>query len=285
MTRDDIHKLIAGYATGTLNETERQALFAAALDDQELFDELAREQELKELLEEPGVRQRLIASLEPARRASFLGKWRKPWPWMAAAATVAAIILGVYLTQPPEPKRLAVFLPPPPIFPAQPPPFVPTPPENSPARELPAPAAADAASALPPPAAAADQVSERQTGATPRDGPQRQTAIAPEPPALKAESAPAPAARAEPGPLAQLPALQSAGGVGGGGGGGGAGRAGAIGGLAQNQFAAKAAVEIFSFSYSVTALCKPLPQRSFRCPPAQNPPPSFFPRSRSRIPF
>ena len=37
-------KLLGGYATGTLSEAERQALFAAALDRQELFDALMDEE-------------------------------------------------------------------------------------------------------------------------------------------------------------------------------------------------------------------------------------------------
>jgi len=40
---DEIRKLIGGYATGTLTAAEQKLLFDAALDDQELFDELARE--------------------------------------------------------------------------------------------------------------------------------------------------------------------------------------------------------------------------------------------------
>ena len=44
MSPEDIKKLLGGYATGTLTTEEQQALFAAALEDQELFDSLAREQ-------------------------------------------------------------------------------------------------------------------------------------------------------------------------------------------------------------------------------------------------
>lgn len=54
MTRDEIRGLIGGYATGSLSEAEQKLLFEAALDDQELFDELAREQALKELLGRQG---------------------------------------------------------------------------------------------------------------------------------------------------------------------------------------------------------------------------------------
>ena len=38
MNREDIQKLLGGYATGTLTPEEQQALFSAALEDQELFD-------------------------------------------------------------------------------------------------------------------------------------------------------------------------------------------------------------------------------------------------------
>jgi len=69
MNRDEIRKLLGGYATGTLTAAEQKLLFEAALDDQELFEELEREQALKEMLEQPGARSRLISALEPAEAA------------------------------------------------------------------------------------------------------------------------------------------------------------------------------------------------------------------------
>ena len=101
MTREDMHKLIGGYATGSLSEAERAALFEAALDDQDLFDELGREQTLKELLEEPGAKQRLIAGLKPRQEAAW---FRKPWPWLSIAGALAfgAVILSVLLVRRPE---------------------------------------------------------------------------------------------------------------------------------------------------------------------------------------
>ena len=54
MNRDDIQKLLGGYATRTLTPDEQQALFEAALDDQQLFDALAREQALRDLLRDTG---------------------------------------------------------------------------------------------------------------------------------------------------------------------------------------------------------------------------------------
>ena len=88
MTSDEARKLLGGYATGSLTEAEKTALFQAALEDQELFDELAGEQVLKEVLDQPGARQRLIAALEPPRQ--------RAWLWVTAAATAGlAIVVGV----------------------------------------------------------------------------------------------------------------------------------------------------------------------------------------------
>lgn len=103
MTRDEIRALIGGYATGSLTESEKSALFAAALEDQELFDELANEQALKNVIDEPGARDRLIRSLEPVRNVA----WRqRPWPWVTAA-TVAAAVIAMFLLRP-APKTTEV---------------------------------------------------------------------------------------------------------------------------------------------------------------------------------
>jgi len=114
MTPQEIRKLIGGYATGSLSDAERQSLFEAALEDQELFDELMREHALKELLEDPGAKARLIAALAPAQRPRPLGS--RVWPWAAAGGAVAAgVVLSFALFGPPSPRRMArVFSPPPP---------------------------------------------------------------------------------------------------------------------------------------------------------------------------
>ena len=106
MTRDDARKLIGGYATGSLTESERRLLFEAAMEDQDLFDELAREQELKELLDQPGARDRLIAAVTPAGRSVALK--RPVWVWGAIA--VAAIVFAVTtwsLLRAPKPAEIA----------------------------------------------------------------------------------------------------------------------------------------------------------------------------------
>ncbi len=102
MSKDEARKLLGGYATGSLTEAERTALFQAALEDQELFDDLAGEQVLKEVLDEPGARQRLITALEPPSR-------HRAWLWVTAAATLAvAVVIGTVVSQrtpPPEPPQ------------------------------------------------------------------------------------------------------------------------------------------------------------------------------------
>jgi hypothetical protein len=106
MTPDEARRLIGGYATGSLTEAERRVLFEAALQDQELFDELAGEQVLKEVLDEPGARQRLIAALEPPGR-------HRAWLWTTAAATAAiAVVIGIVVSQrtPPPPPQIALVV-------------------------------------------------------------------------------------------------------------------------------------------------------------------------------
>ncbi len=103
MTPEEARKLVGGYATGSLTEAERRALFEAALEDQELFEELAGEQALKEVLDEPGARQRLIAALEPSTQPARW--WVRTWPWAATAALTAAIVIGIAVTTRPEPPQ------------------------------------------------------------------------------------------------------------------------------------------------------------------------------------
>lgn len=106
MTRDEARKLLSGYATGSLTESERAALFNAALEDQDLFDELAGEQALKELLESPGARDRLVAALTPGVAEQPKHLW---WPWAAALACgVAAFTVWMMKPRPVEtPAQMA----------------------------------------------------------------------------------------------------------------------------------------------------------------------------------
>ena len=98
MSREDLHKLLGGYATGNLTAEEQQALFEAALNDQELFDELAREQSLRDLLRDPAAKAGLLAALDerPARWYQRLGGWR---PALAVAGCAAMVVVAVLLVR------------------------------------------------------------------------------------------------------------------------------------------------------------------------------------------
>jgi hypothetical protein len=116
MKRDDIRQLLGGYATGTLTPEEQQMLFAAALEDQELFDSLMREQALKDALDDPSVRRELIAELGPKpsgwKRFSTWIRW--PYPVAGVGALAAAALTVVLLVrQAPHPAQIAAVQAPP----------------------------------------------------------------------------------------------------------------------------------------------------------------------------
>ena len=107
MTPDAARELIGGYATGSLSEAERKLLFEAALDDQDLFDELAREQDLKALLDEPGAKQRLIAALE-SKKPVGIAWWKRPLVWPVAGAVAAVLVVAVWMVRrEPAPVQVA----------------------------------------------------------------------------------------------------------------------------------------------------------------------------------
>lgn len=94
MKRDDIDKLLGGYATGTLTAGEREALFAAALEDQQLFEALAGEEPLRELLQDPIAKGRLLAGLERTP-APWYRQWLRPAAWAIPAAVMAAVMVAL----------------------------------------------------------------------------------------------------------------------------------------------------------------------------------------------
>jgi hypothetical protein len=85
---DAVRKLLGGYATGTLTPEERAALFAAALEDQELFNALAREQALLDHLRDPAARAELLAALDKPARAPF-------WQWLLRPAVAGFAVAGI----------------------------------------------------------------------------------------------------------------------------------------------------------------------------------------------
>lgn len=86
-----------GWASGNLTPEERQRLAEAALRDQSLFNELAEEDRLRELLEDPAVRADALRALE--KRPWFA----RPLVWTAASALAAGAVLVAILIRPPQP--------------------------------------------------------------------------------------------------------------------------------------------------------------------------------------
>lgn len=95
MSREDAERLLGGYAAGTLTPEEREALFAAALDDQELFNALAQEEPLRELLEEPAARAQLLRALDDAPVSWWRRAWRPALPLVAMAAITILMVITV----------------------------------------------------------------------------------------------------------------------------------------------------------------------------------------------
>lgn len=142
----EIRHLLGGYSTGTLTGAERARLFAAALEDQDLFDALAEEQPLKDLLDDPESRGYLLAELDqlgqteaPAAvmmskaRSAPVPVSRKPLPpppqpgarlWLPFSAVMLALIATGWFWWKHEPvpslQQVAVNAPPIPVMPVMP---------------------------------------------------------------------------------------------------------------------------------------------------------------------
>ena len=108
MAEHDLEKLLGGFAADTLTPEEKQRLYGAALQDQQLFNALADEQALKELFADPAVRRRLLQALNQTRASSpggslaWLNWFRRPaglaWAGGLAAAAIA-VVLGTKVYQ------------------------------------------------------------------------------------------------------------------------------------------------------------------------------------------
>lgn len=127
MPSDDILDLIGRYATGSLTAHEQKRLFDAALDDQELFEQLVREQDMKQLLDQPGARDRMIRALEPPKR-------KTGWIFGVAATVALSVALVTVLLRPvpKPPEQVAVAKIPAPTEIAQPEPKTAAPPAPEP---------------------------------------------------------------------------------------------------------------------------------------------------------
>ena len=108
MERELLNRLLAEYATGGLSEADKKKLFAAALADQEIFDQLVEEDSLREAIELPGARNRLIDSLQDevteSQLAAAAAVLRMPQPhshkpvWFAWAAGIGVVFVSGAIT-------------------------------------------------------------------------------------------------------------------------------------------------------------------------------------------
>jgi hypothetical protein len=121
MRRDELDRLLARYHTGELSAMERKRLLDAALEDQDVFNELMLEDGLREALADPPFREMALEELNevddaPELRVASIGHkavrmaepasvirggrgWRR-WGWTAmATAAAASVVVGVFLWQ------------------------------------------------------------------------------------------------------------------------------------------------------------------------------------------
>jgi hypothetical protein len=168
MTQEEIRKLLGGYATNALSADERRVLFEAALEDQDLFNALQNEDGLKELLDDPVLRDQARRALViPAKHGRYTEfSWRR-WAFgvliPAAVAVIAIVVMNranapklISMSQPAPAPSPAVALPAPPK--AAPPPAdkKQSPPVRAPqAQAIPAPVQLESARRFDAPAASA----------------------------------------------------------------------------------------------------------------------------------
>ena len=143
MTGPDPRHLLGGVAPDILTPGERDALYAAALKDQALFDALGDEEALRELLADPAVRARLRRELAPR----VVPLWRRP----ALLGVAASLLLAGLATLAVRQSRVEV-----PRLAPQAPPATDRKVEEAPAAASPAPAQPTPRRAAPKPEARPD---------------------------------------------------------------------------------------------------------------------------------
>ncbi|MBI4891549.1 MAG: hypothetical protein HY821_13065 [Acidobacteria bacterium] len=100
-----VRELLGGHAAGNLTAEEREALMSAALEDQALFDELMREEPLREALADPRTRAELLDALPAA--LPRVPWWKMSWPYAALASAAAAIAIFVVFRPQPQAELTA----------------------------------------------------------------------------------------------------------------------------------------------------------------------------------
>lgn len=95
---------LGGHAANNLTPEEKQAVYRAALDNQEVFDELANSEHLRQLLQKPSARRELLAALDEADRKARQTWLEKLTGWLAqpagrlvlAGGLAAAFAIGLF---------------------------------------------------------------------------------------------------------------------------------------------------------------------------------------------
>ena len=109
MTQEEIRKLLGGYATNALSADERRILFEAALEDQDLFNALQNEDALKELLDDPALRDQarraLVTPGKHGRGTEF--SWRR-WAFGVMIPAAVAVIAIVVMNRANAPKLISM---------------------------------------------------------------------------------------------------------------------------------------------------------------------------------
>jgi len=85
---EEVRRLLSEYAPGRSSDSDRRMLMAAALEDQALFDALAIEQPLADLMADPASRRELLEALEEERDRRGFAWWWKRLPMTAAATAM-----------------------------------------------------------------------------------------------------------------------------------------------------------------------------------------------------
>jgi hypothetical protein len=112
MTQEEIRQLLGGYATNALSADERRILFEAALEDQDLFNALQNEDALKELLDDPVLRDQVRRALViPAKHSRYTEfSWRR-WALGVLIPAAVAVIAIVVMNRANAPKLISMSQP------------------------------------------------------------------------------------------------------------------------------------------------------------------------------
>lgn len=95
LTEKEKKRLLSEYAAGVLSREDRQVLMTAALEDQELFTEVTRNQPLADVMASPSSRAELRAVLENQEKGGFWAWILRPWPVGVAATAMTALFVAM----------------------------------------------------------------------------------------------------------------------------------------------------------------------------------------------